>query len=255
MTAAIHAWGAERGTQWLGSAWRMFVAAPGMWIVLSIVFLLIFTVLNLVPVIGMLIALVLSPALSGGVLLAARDADAGRPLDLARLFEPLLTEHVRGDIVILGLLYAGACVAATVASLLLVIVTAGLSALDPGLFSGHGGIDPGNAASIGIGVVFALMIWFLIGLVIVAVFFYAIPLVVLASLPPIQAISLGVRGLLRNALPLLVLGLIWTVLALLATLPLMLGWLVLGPITWAAWYASYRDIFEPTEAIPAITAD
>lgn len=255
MTAAIHKWGAERAVEWLAGAWRLFIAAPGMWIVLSIVFLLVFVVLNLVPVIGMLIALVLAPALSGGVLLAARDAEAGRPLDLGRLFEPLFTERVRGDIVILGLLYAGAFVTASVASMLLVIVTAGLSVTDPGLFSGQGGIDPGSAASIGIGVLLALMTWFLLGMLVLAVFFYAIPLVVLGSLPPIQAIGLGVRGLLQNALPLLVLGLIWTVLTLLATLPLLLGWLVLGPLMWTAWYASYRDIFEPAETMPAIATD
>lgn len=254
-TTTIHAWGARRGTHWLGGAWRLFIAAPGMWIVLSIVFLLIFIVLNLVPVIGVLVALTLVPALSGGVLLAARDASAGRPLDLGRLFEPLVTERVRGDIVILGLLYTGACIAAMMASLVVLVVTAGLSALDPGLLTGHGEIDPGSAASIGVGALFAVMIWCALGLVVVAIFFYAIPLVVLAALPPIQAISLGMRGLLRNALPLLVLGLIWTVLALLATLPLMLGWLVLGPITWAAWYVSYRDIFEPTDGIRAVAVD
>jgi len=254
MTATIRAWGAERGTQWLASAWRLFITAPGMWIVLSIVFLLIFLVLNLIPGIGMLVALMLAPALSGGVLLTAGDAEAGRPLDLGRLFEPLAMERMRGDVVILGLLYTGACVAATAASLLVVVVSAGISTIDPGLLSDHGEVNPGAAASLGFGVLFALLVWFTLGLVVVAIFFYAIPLVVLASLPPIQAISLGVRGLLRNVLPLLVFGLIWTVLALLATLSLMLGWLVLGPITWAAWYVSYRDIFESAETIPGIAA-
>jgi len=255
VVVTIHARGAERGTQWLRGGWRLFIAAPGMWIVLTIVFLLIFIMLNLVPVIGMLLALVLAPALSGGVLLAARDADAGRPLDLGRLFEPLLTQGVRGDIVILGLLYAGAHVAAAVVSMLLLLVTADLSALDPGQLSGHVGVDPGSAASMGLGVLFACLIWLALGVAVMVVFFYAIPLIVLAALPPIHAIGQGVRGLLRNALPLLVLGLVWTVLALLASLPMMLGWLVLWPVTWAAWYTSYRDIFDPAEVIPGVSGD
>lgn len=253
--ATIHAWDGQRGTQWLTRAWRLFIAAPGMWIVLSIVFLLIFIVLNLVPAIGFLVALVLAPALAGGMLLAARDVEAGRPLDLGRLFEPLVSEHTRGDIVILGLLYTGASIAATVGSLMVLVVTAGLSVLDPAVLSGQDGFHPHGAAALGIGVLFALLIWLVLSLTVVVVFFYAIPLVVLASQPPIQAIGLGVRGLLRNVWPLFVFSLIWTVLALLATLPLMLGWLVLGPITWAAWYASYRDIFESAEAIPGIAAD
>ncbi|MEF8834375.1 MAG: BPSS1780 family membrane protein [Halofilum sp. (in: g-proteobacteria)] len=251
---AIHAWDGQRGAQWLARAWRLFMAAPGMWIVLSIVFLLIFIVLNLVPAIGFLVALVLAPALSGGMLLAARDAEAGRPLDLGRLFEPLVSDRTRGDIVILGLLYTGASIAATLGCLMVLIVTAGLSVLDPGLLSGQDGFQAGNAASLGVGVLFALLIWLLLALTVAVVFFYAIPLVVLASLPPIQAITLGVHGLARNLWPLLVFGLIWTVLALLAILPLMLGWLVLGPITWTAWYTSYRDIFESAEAIPGMAA-
>lgn len=51
--------------------------------------------------------------------------------------------------------------------------------------------------------------------------------------------------------PLLVAGLVWTGRAIVATVPLLLGWLVLLPVTHGAWYASYRDIFRQGAADPA----
>jgi uncharacterized membrane protein len=44
-------------------------------------------------------------------------------------------------------------------------------------------------------------------------------------------------------LPLLVFGLVYLVLAVAAVIPLGLGFLVLGPVTVCAVYASYREIF------------
>ena len=47
-------------------------------------------------------------------------------------------------------------------------------------------------------------------------------------------------------LPLLVFGLIYIVLAAVAMLPLGLGFLILGPVTACAAYASYREVFADT---------
>lgn len=246
--------GGDSGTRWLAEGWRLFMASPGLWMVLSIVLFLVLIALNLVPLVGMLAAQLLSPALAGGMLLAARDAEAGRPLDLGRLFEPLVSGQSRGDILILGLLYVGVSIAAMVLVAILAMVTVGLSALQSGVPNGAGSMDPAMAASMGLGALFAVLIGLLLMLALTALLFYAIPLVVLSAVPPIQAVGEGLRGLLRNWLPLLVLGLIWTVLAIVASIPLLLGWLVLAPVTWGAWYASYRDIFVSTEAPSARVA-
>ncbi len=56
--------------------------------------------------------------------------------------------------------------------------------------------------------------------------------------------KLSFAGSLRNILPSLIYGIVWIVLAIVATIPLLLGWLVLGPVSVASVYASYRDIFE-----------
>ena len=48
---------------------------------------------------------------------------------------------------------------------------------------------------------------------------------------------------LKNIVPFLVYGLVGMVLAVAASLALMLGWFILAPVWMASMYASYRDIF------------
>jgi uncharacterized membrane protein len=50
-------------------------------------------------------------------------------------------------------------------------------------------------------------------------------------------------GSLRNIVPFLLYGLILFLLSIVATLPLLLGWLVLGPVLAASLYTAYKDIY------------
>jgi len=56
--------------------------------------------------------------------------------------------------------------------------------------------------------------------------------------------KMSFSGCLRNVMPFLVYGLIGMVLAVVATIPIALGWLVAGPLSIASIYTSYCDIFE-----------
>ena len=49
--------------------------------------------------------------------------------------------------------------------------------------------------------------------------------------------------LISRVLPFLLYSIIMLVASIIATLPLMLGWLVLGPILVASIYTAYRDIY------------
>ena len=244
---------ARAGLDWLSRGWRLFVFSPGMWMILTIILTLIFMALGLVPVIGQLVTMVLAPALAGGLLLAAADAEAGRALDLGRLFEPLIAERTRGDILILGLLSLAAWIAVLAAGVVALIAVAGVSAIGHGtaVFEDPESLGAAAAMSMGIGVAVALLIWLLLAVVVTALLLYAVPLVVFDHRPPFEAVGLGLRGVLRNWLPLLILSLIWTVAAVAATIPLLLGWLLLAPVTYGAWYVSYRDIYRPRTAHPA----
>jgi uncharacterized membrane protein len=50
-------------------------------------------------------------------------------------------------------------------------------------------------------------------------------------------------GCLRNIVPFLVYGVVMLALSLIASIPLGLGWLVLGPVLAASLYTSYKDIY------------
>jgi len=59
----------------------------------------------------------------------------------------------------------------------------------------------------------------------------------------IDALKGSFFGCLKNILPFLIYGLILMVASFIATIPLLLGWLVLGPVIGASVYTAYRDIY------------
>ena len=60
---------------------------------------------------------------------------------------------------------------------------------------------------------------------------------------PQAALWLSFRANLTNIGAMLIYGLLLIVLALLASIPLGLGWFVLGPMMAGSWYATWRDVF------------
>lgn len=252
---------AGKGIDWIGDGWRTFTAAPGMWIVLTVVWLLVFMATQFVPFVGALAAQLIAPALSGGLLLAARESLAGRPIDVSQLFQPLTDEASRSPMLVLGAVFLVANLAVMILAGVAVIGTFGMAFLHhPGALMAPGGFDPARMdpaalMQMGVGVILFLLLGTVLWLVIWVLFYFAIPLVLFAGTEVSAAMALSVRGLARNWLPLLVLSVIWLLLSVLATLPLMLGWLVLLPMTFGAWYATYRDVFPQAAPGPAAAAE
>ena len=72
---------------------------------------------------------------------------------------------------------------------------------------------------------------------------FSTPLVVLRDLGVLEALRTSFFACLKNILPFLVYGAVMLLLMIVATLPLLLGWLILGPVLLATIYTSYRDVF------------
>ncbi len=72
---------------------------------------------------------------------------------------------------------------------------------------------------------------------------FAPALVALRGTAPVDAIKQSFFGCLKNVVPFLIYGIIMMVLSIVATIPLGLGWLVLGPVAIASVYVAYRDIY------------
>jgi uncharacterized membrane protein len=108
------------------------------------------------------------------------------------------------------------------------------------LETSQGGAMP---AAYGIGTLIGVLIVLVIQLAVAAAVVYAIPLVMFKAAPVGEAMSASINACLVNFLPLLVFGVVYLVVAIAASLPFFLGWLVLIPASAGMLYVSYRDIF------------
>jgi uncharacterized membrane protein len=68
-------------------------------------------------------------------------------------------------------------------------------------------------------------------------------LIMLHDYDAIKAAKESFFGCLKNFVPFLLYGVLYIVLAIVATIPLGLGWLALGPVVFITMYTSYKDIF------------
>lgn len=230
-----------KGLAWYGDGWGIFTRNPGMWIVLMILLLVIAAVLNLVPLLGPLLFALLLPGLFGGVLYAAREASEQREMDVSHLFIGFKDSAMRNALLVLGAVLLGANILFMFFALLLIGSGMGMAGML------HHGEHEMLAAGLGAGMLLALLLLSLLGLLLSMVFLYAVPLVMFAAAEPVAAMKSSFAACLSNILPLLLFGVIYIVLATIAVLPFGLGLLVLLPVTFGALYASYRDIY----AVPA----
>src|SRR5204862_3621405 len=92
---------AGAGASFWGEAWRIFSASPGAWIVILIVYVLISIGLAIIPVVGNLAHLILTPVFIGGVMLGCQALARGEPLSVAHLFEGFQSGRF-GPLAILG---------------------------------------------------------------------------------------------------------------------------------------------------------
>lgn len=75
-----------RGARWLGEGWRLFRVAPLAWLVLVFAYWMLMTAASLVPLVGLGAATVLVPAFSVGFMAAGRACAQGKAPELAVLF-------------------------------------------------------------------------------------------------------------------------------------------------------------------------
>jgi uncharacterized membrane protein len=226
---------AARGWNWLADGWTLFKAAPGLWIGIVVVFVVILFALALVPFLGPVAQNLLMPVFMGGIVLGCRAIDDGSGLQFSHLFEGFKTRF--GTLVAVGALY----LAGFVAVLLVVMMITGASVF--ALFMAGGGKPDIQSTGAALGILLAMLIVLALTIPLVMAIWFAPALVVFHDLGAVEAMKQSFTGCLRNVVPFLVYGIVGFVLAILASLPLGLGWLVLGPVIAASVYTSYRDIY------------
>ena len=235
---------AGRGWGWIVEGWHLFAKAPGIWIVIMLIYLGISVVLSLIPFVGMLAHALLSPVLGGGMVYGAAAQARGEMLEIGHLFRGFQDQERMGPLVLLGLI----SLAGYVLMILVAVVFVGGGLMVGAVMDSTGAVVPPEAMGglfVGAGLI-ALLVILTIGLLMTMALFYGIPLVMLGGQNAWPAARDSVAACWANVLPLLVFGLIYLVLAVVAAIPFGLGLLILGPVTVCAVYASYRDVFGET---------
>ena len=129
------------------------------------------------------------------------------------------------------------------------MMLAGGATLVSVLMSGEPQTDPDVMMHTFAGAGFAALIGIVLFSLLMMAMQFAPMLVFFRSVPPLHAMKLSLRAFLHNVGPMLVYGLTLMLLAVLASLPMFLGWVVLLPLIFTSLYASYSDIFPPLKEV------
>lgn len=226
---------AGNGWSWIAQGWNLFKRQPGMWIGIVVVFAVISIVAAMIPFIGSLALMVLFPVFTAGLMLGCRDLAEGGELAFGHLFAGF--RERLGTLAAVGGIYLGV----TMAIALVVGIVTGASMF--AMMSGGAAADPAAAAGAVAGVALAMLVMLALMLPLFMAVWFAAPLVVFHERSALEAMKESFSGCLRNIVPFLLYGLILMLLGIVASLPVGLGWLVLGPVMAASVYTAYRNIF------------
>lgn len=222
-----HGWG------WIREGFALFGRSPGLWIVIYLLFGLISTVLSMLPLVS-IGTYVLSPIFIGGLMLGCRRLDEGDRLEVADLFAGFTANG--GKLAGVGGLFLGGLLLIGAAVMMIVLPTAVLPALEQ---MGHGPPPPFAI----MGVLIAVSVSLLLLVPLLMAVWLAPALVVFHDVDIMDSLTQSFKASARNAWPLTVYGLAMLALTFLGALPLLLGLLVIGPLTFTSTYAAYKDIF------------
>ena len=225
--------GAGRGLAWLREGFALFLGAPGSWLMITVAFLLIITLLGLIPIISMLGSL-LSPVFLGGLMLGCRSLEREGRLEVSHLFAGFQDRTL--DLLKAGLLYLGLVLAVSLLMFLLIAVL-GLA----GTLDGSQSATPQLSA----GLLLVVALGSLAILPVVMGFIFAPPLLVFnPELGVVDAYKSSFYACMKNIWPFTLFSLLVLLLFFLAMIPLGLGFLILVPTLVGATYRAYIDMFE-----------
>ncbi len=228
---------AADGVAWISDGWKMFKSQPGTWTLITLVFSLLLVAVNLIPLIGGLLWYVLFPILGGGLMVACDAVRRGEPPTVGQLFNGF--NRQTGQLALIGVIYLGVLIAVMLIFAVIGVMLAPTLGLDFTAFLGEGG----DAGTITLAVTLILLAVLAISIPLLMSVWFAPALVILLEMPAFEAMKRSFLGCLANIVPFLIYGVVSLFLSLLATLPLLLGWLVVGPIFIGSVYSGYRRIY------------
>jgi uncharacterized membrane protein len=262
----VKTFGIARGWEWLRAGLRLFGKAPAPWLAIALLYLAIGFLFNLLPFVGRLVMVLLTPLFTAGAFAAAAELDQAAPA--GPLFEPGETPAARAwkiwelfrqgairlfrgfndldralPAMIVGALALGGVV---IIQILVQVFKVGTYTISV-LFGGAVSVTALLPSLLGLIVVVAIEIAFAMALV------YAIPLILFQNETPLAALRRSFLASLANARPLVLFGGVF-LLGFIAVQWLFglvgglgyIGYFALGaallPVLVAGVYYSHRDL-------------
>ena len=218
---------AGRGWGWITEGWKLFTKNPLIWIVNVVIFFLIMIILSVIPIIS-LVANIIQPIFTGGLMRGAHTLDTEGNLEVGHLFAGF--NEKGGKLAIVGLL-----------NLVAFMIFGAIIGI---FFIGALGTASGGQDGLFTGIMLLLIpVAVIVAILVTMLFLFAPSLIILHDLDVFQAIKMSFIGCIRNIFPLIVYGIIAVVLSVIAAIPVFLGFLVLVPVMVAAMYVAWKDIY------------
>lgn len=237
--------GIGRGVYWLVDGWRLFARQPLMWWLCLIVFILVSIAIQFIPFfIGAIIGFLLGPVLWSGLMSGAHAVRQGDALTVGHVFAGFGDRT--GSLMLLALLQILGIVA--VGAILWFLFGSSLVAIFTMAAQGK----PPTFAIIN-SMLGLVVVWLVLFIPLTVVYYLAPALVAINGCGPWVAVKSTFVVCFKNILPGIVYVILFTLAAIVATIPFGLGWLVLAPMIVTSVYAAYRDIFysDPADTPPA----
>lgn len=230
-----------RGLQWIVNGVYFFREAPLNMILMCLTYLLIGATLGLVPLLGGLIGTLTMPVFIAGIMVALRQLDLNKKLELEYLFigfrqntAALITVggiYLIGDVLIIGVF----------------MLLGGDALVDMWLYGKR--FQENELAAIMDDALSAILFSLLLVISLIMSVWFAPMLVIFEKMPPVLAMRISFFACLKNLFAFQLYFITLMILAVLAAIPYGLGFILWFPVTFASVYISYKDIFHYEDEI------
>lgn len=231
---------ASHGWLWIKQAFGLFKQSPLIWIALSVSVILLGALLGMIPFLGSLLFQLIAPALTAGLMLGCRAQQQGEELEIAHLFAGFKSHGAQlvtiGGIYLTGMLIIAAIVGVIGGEPLIRAMTEGHPSADSVATTGMAGMS-----------MLPVLVGMTLLIPLLMAYWFAPALVVFGNMRPVDAMKTSLAASLNNVSAFLVYGLTMFLLFILATLPLMLGFLVMIPLAFISYYTAFEDVFGDDE--------
>ena len=229
---------AGHGWRWIADAWTFMGDQRWTFIGVILLYWLLVIAVSFVPGLGGLAVALFSPVISGGIMLGCEAVRRGERLEVGHLFAGFQRHF--GKLVAIGAISLGLGV------LVAIVMVAIVGVSFAGVFLAGAEPNPEQFAGMGMTIVLAVLIAVAISIPVYMLLWFAAPLIVIGELDVGTALKSSFAACLKNIVPFLIWGVMTLLLSIPATIPLMLGWLLLGPVLMVSVYTGYRDIYYET---------